>query len=61
MDPKVAEQEKMSRKGKWRESVQLLEGLQNSLKDALDQRHMALFSDDEEDDDWSDEEDEEDD
>lgn len=53
------EEDRKKRQGNWRQSVQLLEGLQATLCDALDQRHLALFSDsdeedDEFDDDWDD-------
>jgi len=60
LDPKQVEEEKKQRKANWRQSVALLEGLQDTLRDALDQRHLSLFSDEESDEDWdSDESDDE--
>merc|ERR1712137_898129 len=56
LDPKQVEEEKKQRKQNWRQSVALLEGLQDTLRDALDQRHLSLFSDEESDEDWDDEE-----
>ena len=44
-------QDRKKRQGNWRQSVQLLEGLQATLCDALDQRHLALFSDSDEEED----------
>jgi len=59
LNPNEVEEDRKKRQGNWRQSVQLLEGLQATLCDALDQRHLALFSDsdeeeDEFDDDWDD-------
>mmetsp|Transcript_43344 Transcript_43344/g.66603 ORF Transcript_43344/g.66603 Transcript_43344/m.66603 type:complete len:274 (-) Transcript_43344:31-852(-) len=60
LDPKQVEEEKKQRKGNWRQSVALLQGLQDTLRDALDQRHLSLFSDEESDEDWDEEGSEED-
>merc|ERR1712137_358486 len=58
LDPKQIEEEKQQRKGNWRQSVALLQGLQDTLKDALDQRHLSLFSDEESDEEWDSDEEE---
>ena len=58
LDPKQIEEERKQRKGNWRQSVALLQGLQDTLKDALDQRHLSLFSDEEEDEEWDSDEEE---
>merc|ERR1711879_316088 len=59
LDPEEVEKERSERKGNWRQSVQLLQGLQDTLRETLDQRHLALFSDeeDEEDEDFYDDDD----
>lgn len=49
LDPSEVEKERNERKGNWRQSIQLLQGLQDTLQDTLDQRHLALFSDSESD------------
>mmetsp|Transcript_4700 Transcript_4700/g.16544 ORF Transcript_4700/g.16544 Transcript_4700/m.16544 type:complete len:134 (+) Transcript_4700:2-403(+) len=54
LDPEKVKQERDQRKGNWRQSVNLLRGLQDTLREALDQRQLAMFSDSDEDDpdDW---------
>jgi len=51
LDPTEVEKERSERKGNWRQSIQLLQGLQETLQDTLDQRHLALFSDEEDEED----------
>lgn len=54
LDPEKVKQERAERKGNWRQSVNLLRGLQDTLREALDQRQLAMLSDSDEDDydDW---------
>jgi len=60
LDPEQAKKERDARKNHIRSSVMLLQGLQDTLKEALDNRALSLLDSDsdDEDDDWEDEDEE---